>query len=126
MNKKRLFRYTAALILLTLLIPWSGSHAPATLSQTLQGQIFNDVKTVTTAGTRVQISTTSRPVTGVIIRALSTNTGTIYVGNATVASSNGFPLLMGEAISIPINNLNKVYIDSSVNGEGVRYIAVAY
>lgn len=74
-------------------------------------------KTVTTAGTRVQLDTnTSKSVT---IKAKTTNTGLIYVGNVAVTSSNGFILSAGDTISLDISNTNLVYIDSSVDAEGV-------
>lgn len=84
--------------------------------------MFNGKTTVTTAGTRVVLAA-SQAVKSVVIKALSTNTGIIYVGNSTVASTNGLQLLAGETVSLDIANLNTVNIDSSVNGEGVTYIA---
>lgn len=81
----------------------------------------NGKQTVMASGTRVQLAS-STATTTITVRALSTNTGLIYVGNSSVASANGFQLSADDAISIDLNNLNKVYIDSSVNGEGVTYI----
>lgn len=77
--------------------------------------------TVTTAGTRVVLGS-STTIKSVAIKALSTNTGIIYVGNVTVAASNGFQLKANEAVSLDITNLATVYIDSSINAEGVTYI----
>lgn len=85
--------------------------------------VFNGKTSVTTAGTRVVLAA-STPVKSVTIKALSTNTGFIYVGNSTVAASNGFQLLAGDSISMDIANLNTINIDSSVNGEGVSYIGI--
>lgn len=85
--------------------------------------IFNGKKTVTTAGTRVTLASTTA-VKSVTIKALAANTGTIYVGNATVASTNGFALAAGDTVSLDVSDLATVNIDSSVNGEGVTYIAV--
>lgn len=92
------------------------ADAPSTL---LNGKV-----TVTTAGTEVQISASSVSVKSITIKSLAANTGTIYIGNSTVASTNGYALAAGQAISFDIDDLNKVYIDSSVNGEGVTYLAV--
>ena len=89
----------------------------------LPSTIYNGQKTVTTAGTRVVLATTQTLVSGVTIKALSTNTGIIYVGNSTVSSSNGFRLSASAEIFIEIDNLATIYIDSSVNGEGISYIA---
>jgi hypothetical protein len=85
--------------------------------------IYNN-KVTTNAGSRVQLSAVSTSIKSVSIKALATNTGTVYVGNSTVASTNGYQLAAGDAIDVDVNNLNGVYIDVSVNGEGITYIAV--
>ncbi len=84
--------------------------------------ILNGKTTVSTAGSRTTLAgaTTCKSVT---IKALSTNTGFIYVGNSTVTSANGFQLLAGDTVSLDIADLTTVNIDSSVNGEGCTYIA---
>ena len=90
---------------------------------TLPSTIYNGQKTVTTAGTRVVLSTSQTLTSGVTIKAMSTNTGIIFVGNSSVTSSNGFRLSASAEVFIEIDNLATIYIDSSVNGEGVSYIA---
>lgn len=86
--------------------------------------VLNGKTTVTTAGTRVPLAASTTCVS-VTIKALATNTGIIYVGSSTVASSNGFELAAGDSVSLDIANLNTVNIDSSVNGQGVSYLGVA-
>src|SRR3990167_4129319 len=83
------------------------------------GTIGDGSKDVTTAGTRVQLSATSVACKKVHIQAKVGNTGSIYVGGSTVASTRGIELLPLATITLTISNLNLVYIDSSVNGEGV-------
>jgi len=80
-------------------------------------------KTVTAAGTAELLITTDPVNYILIIKALSTNTGLIYVGNSDVDSTNGFVLSASEETLIVIKEgqLN-IYIDSSVNGEGVSYL----
>jgi hypothetical protein len=68
-------------------------------------------------------STTQAITSGVKIKALSANTGSIFVGNSSVSSSNGFVLKASEEVFLEIDNLATVYLDSSVNGEGASYIA---
>lgn len=85
--------------------------------------IFDGKTTVTTAGTRVALAS-SQAVQSVTIKALSTNTGIIYVGNSSVSSSNGFQLSAGDSISMDISNLATVFLDSVNNGEGVTYLGV--
>jgi len=59
------------------------------------------------------------------IQAQTDNTGVIAVGftgvDATIATGTGIILYPGDTYSLEINNLNLIYIESSVNGEGVRY-----
>lgn len=85
--------------------------------------LFDGKTTVTTAGTRVTLAA-AQAVKGVTIKALSINTGFIYVGNASVSSANGLQLRPGESVSLSIANLNTVNLDASVNGEGVTYLGV--
>lgn len=94
-----------------------------TTTETVPSTIYNGKTTVTTAGTRVVLAA-AQAVKSVTIKALSTNTGLIYVGSNAVASTNGFQLSAGETISMDIADLNTVNIDSAVNGEGVTYIGV--
>jgi len=88
-------------------------------------------KTVTAAGTREPLSTGKREdvaVLSVTIKALSSNTDKVYIGDHNVASTNGFPLDPRDGVTLETDdpkhliNLSKIYIDSAVNGEGVRFI----
>lgn len=81
-------------------------------------------KSVTTAGTRVQLSSTGVPCKYVIVTANTANTDTIWLGSVTVAAGRGRPLVALQSEKIDIDNLNKVYIDSVVNGEGVSFVYV--
>jgi hypothetical protein len=80
---------------------------------------------VSSAGTRVQLSATSVPCRYVIITAKSANTNNIYVGGATVDSTRGRPLVALQSEKIDIDNLNKVWLDADTNGEGVLYAYVS-
>ncbi|MBK9272865.1 MAG: hypothetical protein IPM48_14875 [Saprospiraceae bacterium] len=88
-------------------------------------KIINGQKTVSSAGTAEQLIATSTQVESVTIKALSGNTGSVYVGNNVVSSSNGFVLAAGEAISLDIDDLSLVYIDVGTNDDGVSWIAIA-
>lgn len=87
----------------------SGSSAPPTP--------LAFVTSVTTAGTRVQLA--SNTVTqGFILQAPSTNSGIIYVGGSNVSSTvYGAELQAGQSTSIYVDNTDRIYIDSSVNGD---------
>lgn len=95
----------------------------ATTSKYITG-IGHGVTTVTTAGTDVALAG-STACKKVIIQAQTDNTGVIAVGasgvDATIATGTGIILYPGDALEFDIDNLADVYIDSSVNGEGVRY-----
>lgn len=80
--------------------------------------------TVSSAGTRVQLSTTSTNISAVLIIAKTANAGTVWVGGSTVAAGRGRPLLSLQAELIQINNLNKVYIDADTSGDGVTYVYI--
>ena len=83
-------------------------------------------KVVTTAATRVTLVAASTPAKFVLITAETDNTGVIVVGGSTVvallASRQGTPLLAGDSMLIEIDDLVDIYLDSTVNGDGVTYI----
>jgi hypothetical protein len=89
------------------------------------GQTIGDGSaTVVTSGSRIRLSSTSTPITAVMVIAKSGNTGTIWLGGSTVAVNRGRPLLALQAETIQINDLNKVYIDADTNGSGVTFLYV--
>lgn len=78
---------------------------------------------VDTAGTQEQLpDVTCKSVT---IKANIANTGNIYVGGSAVDSATGFVLGAGETMSLDIDNLNRLYIDSAQNNEGISYFYVS-
>jgi hypothetical protein len=66
--------------------------------------------------TPVQLTTTPA-LRGVIIKAMAGNSGKIYVGsNGSVTISNGFELIPGDAVCLPLNNLDLVWcVASDIN-----------
>lgn len=82
-------------------------------------------KTVTTAGTAVQLGT-QRISGALMVKALLANTGNIFIGNdgaGDVTSANGMELDAGEVIIFSyVGSLETIWIDSSVNGEGVSWL----
>lgn len=89
---------------------------------TLSGQ-----KTVTAAGSEVQLAPSQLINGPVMVKALPGNTGIMYVGNVNggVSSSTGIPLSAGEAMIFAfVGNLAEIWVDASVNGEGVAWCAL--
>lgn len=94
--------------------PWEGST----------DTMGNGRTTVTTAGTAVVLGAAT-PCLWVAITAETDNTGYVVVGKSTViaalATRIGTPLAAGDTIVLPVTNLNQVYIDATVNTDGVTY-----
>lgn len=84
-------------------------------------------KTVTTAGTPVQLTTSTRKLSsGVIVRAKAGNNGYIYVGPSLLGTSStlGHELSPGESHLLELKIATGIWIDSSVSGEGVTFTLV--
>lgn len=85
-------------------------------------------KTVGAPGTRERLvaATANAQAEAVVIVAKPGNTGLVYVGNDGVTSGNTPPLYPGDQLRIEAEepfNLSDVWLDVSVSGEGVDYIA---
>lgn len=90
---------------------------PLTLTTPIPGKT-----TVVTSGTRVQLA--SNTCKTVVIKAGLTNTGTIYLGDVTVASTTGLELAAGDSYSADVSNTNLFYVDASSNGQFVTWLAL--
>ena len=84
--------------------------------------VLNGKVTNTSPGTPKQITTNNTGVHSVVIRALASNSGKVYVGNSTVSSANGVQLAAGDSLTIVVGNLALIYFDTDNNGEGLTYI----
>jgi hypothetical protein len=85
--------------------------------------LYGGRTTVPTAGTRVVLGSSQALTEGVLLRGIDTNTGIVYPGNSTVtATTNGSRLGAKEKDFIRCNNVNRVYLDAAVSGEGVTWI----
>ena len=83
-------------------------------------------KEVAATATAEALTSTSTLASYVIITAETNNTGVMAVGGSTVvgvvATRRGIPLNAGDSISLGAVDLSKVYIDGTVNGDGVTYL----
>lgn len=88
------------------------------------GTLGNGRKIVTSAGTAVVLGA-STTIKEVLITAELNNTGIICVGGSGVIAAEstreGTPLEPGESMMIKTSDLANIYIDSTVNGDGVTY-----
>jgi hypothetical protein len=85
--------------------------------------------TVTTAGTRVQITATDTPVSSVIFTAPAANAGKIFIGDSSVSSSRGIEVAAGSSVTINEDNsgrkgdefiLSDFYVDAATSGDKVK------
>ena len=111
----------------------SGTSVPVgiTAGSAIIGKVGHDitggadgVKIVSSAGTDVVLGG-DVDCKKIDIQAQTDNTGLIAVGftgvDATEATGTGIILYAGDTYSLEMVNLNLIYIDSTVSGEGVRY-----
>jgi len=98
------------------------SQKDKTVSVTNPSTIITGKKTAN-AGEETKLTIGSGVLTvGVTVKALSTNTGLVYIGPSTVDFATGFQLSAGDQIFIPVDNVSAIYLDPAVTGEGVTYI----
>lgn len=87
----------------------------------------NFKKNVAAGGTPERLSATELKVRSAVVRARSTNTGRVAVGNsgvrAALASENAAYLNAGEVQVLGPCDLNAWFVDAAVNGEGVLVTA---
>jgi hypothetical protein len=90
----------------------------------LPGRISDGRKVVAAAATAEALAA-STPCKRVVITAETDNTGVIVVGGSTVVAAlgtrRGSPLSAGDSVTIVTNNLANIYLDTTVNGDGVTY-----
>lgn len=88
---------------------------------------YTGQQSVTASGTPVQLPDI-RISGGVfaVIKAKKSNTGKITIGDTSAKALNTgndhFSLEANESVKLLVTNLDKVWIDSTVNGEGVEII----
>ena len=85
----------------------------------------NGRKVVAAASTAEQLSTTSVPCRWVYMTALASCSGIVVAGVSTVvataSSRAGVALSGGQSVLIPVSDLNALYLDVTVAGEGISY-----
>ena len=92
-------------------------------SVAIPSTFYHGQTTVAAAGTEVVLASSQALLSGVTVKAMAANTGYMYVGKNPVTSTTGFELAAEQQIFIEVDNLADVYVDASVSGEKVCYIA---
>lgn len=92
--------------------------------------IFTGQKNVTTSGTPVQLANQSVENDQIVLlKAKAANTGSITIGSSSTTALNSgtgfFKLAAGQSIEIRCTNTNLIWIDATVNGEGIEYFVGA-
>ena len=103
----------------------TSSPLPVTSFSGITG-IADGRKVVTTAGTRVDLNA-SQAAKQVILTAETDNTGLVVVGAAAtvvaaIATRRGIPLAAGDSLTLEIDNLADIGLDSTVSGDGVTFV----
>jgi len=68
----------------------------------------------------------SGAVVSVTVKALSSNSGDIYVGGSTHKPYSGYGFLLepGEAINVDVDNFGEVWVFAAVSGDKVTYLGI--
>lgn len=75
------------------------------------------------------VATKTRCFRGVQVKADSSNTGVVYVGNSDVTAgsaeaTDGFPLSAGQGLFVPVQDAATVYVVGSSAGQKVYWVTV--
>ncbi len=96
-----------------------------TLKDIYKQTIVDGRKVVAAAATAEPLEDSANIVNFVVITAETNNTGVVTVGASTVvaavATRRGTPLAKGASMSLGGVDLNEVYLDVTVSGDGVTY-----
>jgi hypothetical protein len=88
------------------------------------GSLGDGRQTVAEGGKPVALATTTG-CNWISVTAETDNTGVIAVGGKTVVAKledrRGVALAKGETVTLPVGDLAQVYIDTTVNGDGVTF-----
>ena len=99
----------------------------------LFGGYTSGTKAVTTAGTRVQLSTATTACITLTVQALGTNAGTIWIGGSNVSASGAIGLALSPMVTPPASaafgpssttalySLAAIWLDATNSGDGVTY-----
>jgi hypothetical protein len=87
-----------------------GKVAPALATTVVTGQ-----ETVTASAVQFNGGTSKTPKGKVLVKALATNTGIVYIGPSGVLTTTGFALNPGDSQEFDISDVNKLYHIGTLN-----------
>lgn len=84
-------------------------------------------KAVAVTGTAIKLSDVNGLTNGAIVKADSANAAPIVIGGSSITNTvdgtgNGFVLVAGESISVPVADLSNIFINGT-SGDHVYWIA---
>lgn len=85
---------------------------------TFTSAIYSDQQVVTASA--VALAAAGQLAYGAVIRAKETNTGSVFLGGSTVATTddgtgNGFALPPGASVEVPLNILDGLFVRGTAN-----------
>lgn len=92
--------------------------------------LFNHGRKSGIGTTAVPLSSGAVPAAkGVQLRAANSNTASVFVGNSDLTTdtadlTDGFPLAAGEALFVPVNDAQKIYLRSTAANQKVFWFAI--
>ena len=88
-------------------------------------QIGDGRQEVAAAGTPEALAASTQPIRSLVVTACTDNTSDVTVGGSGIdgaeATRIGTPLSAGQAVSLDIDDLAKVYVDAITNDDGVTF-----
>lgn len=106
-------------------------NAPATRAQMDDMLYFTETTDfwvafqVTVGTAAVQLPARHQPTKGALVKALSTNTGIVYVGHdINVTAANGFELTANQSIELEVESTDDIYVIGSAAGQVVCVAAL--
>lgn len=100
-----------------------GREPVRAVSDPLQGELLNGQVRSTGVNQWLGLSATGQLIEGVAVKALSTNTGSVFVCGRGQGQA-GFELAASESVALAIDDLVKVVIFAPANGDGVCWLAI--
>lgn len=92
------------------------------MSAFITGPLAHGAKTSIGTSEAALSSSTAKLNRGVVVKALATNPGIVYVGITGVTTSTGFPLYPGDDVTVEATSASQVYLIGSTTGNEVRWI----